>query len=231
MYYALGALLSTGHPCSEIESVIVQPRCFHPDGPIRSWVFPAVEIIDFAADVAKFATLTEDPKAELVPGEHCRFCPAAGVCPKLQQNALETAKQDFSPVTAYDPVALGAALEALPMVEGWVKQVREFAYQEAASGKSIPGWKLVAKRPTRRWIDEKKVEEFLELRSRLPQSLTHEEPALKSPAQIEKLIGKALKDDLAELIVSESSGNTLAHESDKRPAVKALAFEQFTALE
>lgn len=33
MYYALGALMKTKAACSHVEMVIVQPRCFHPDGP------------------------------------------------------------------------------------------------------------------------------------------------------------------------------------------------------
>lgn len=89
LYYGLGALLSTGVPCTEVELVISQPRCPHKLGPVRRWALPAVEMIEFAADLAIYATRTEDPNAELVDGRHCWFCPAKSLCPRIREKSLE----------------------------------------------------------------------------------------------------------------------------------------------
>lgn len=229
MYYGLGALISTGYPCLEIELTIVQPRCPHPKGPIRKWKFPAIELIDFADDLRNFATRTEDPNAPLVPGEHCRFCPAAGVCPEIAKKAQAVAKAEFRSDLSYDPAQLSLTLEWLPAIESWIKNVREFAYAEAQHGRTPPGWKLVQKRATRKWKDQERAEKTLAHWFGNDDDIF--EKSLKSPAQIEKLLSsKKEKAKLAELVLSESSGLALAHESDPRPAVKADAKAEFEVI-
>jgi len=81
MYYGLGALLSFGYPCETVDLVVVQPRCPHVGGPIRSWRIDSFRLLDFAADLVEFAKCTEEPDAPLVPGDHCQFCPANFYCP------------------------------------------------------------------------------------------------------------------------------------------------------
>ena len=225
MYYAIGALLSTGHPASLVEMVIVQPRCFHADGPVRKWAIPAIELLDFAADLKEAAEKTKDPNAPLVPGDHCHFCPAKGICPKLQETALEAAQNEFSNALPYDPGKLAHYLTILPAIEAWTKGVREFAYREALHGRCPPGFKLVQKRAMRRWKDEQFTHETLKALGWKPEQI--EDRKLKSPAQLEKLVGK---DHVANLVVSESSGLTLAPEDDKRPAAKVDAAAEFTVI-
>jgi hypothetical protein len=49
-YYALGALLSNPTwNALTVELVIAQPRCDHEQGRIRSYKFPAIDLIDYAA--------------------------------------------------------------------------------------------------------------------------------------------------------------------------------------
>lgn len=79
-FYALGALLSLKIPCETVEMVIVQPRCKHDLGPIRSWEVPSIHFVDFAADLKVYAKRTEEENAPLVGGKHCRFCPANKIC-------------------------------------------------------------------------------------------------------------------------------------------------------
>lgn len=226
-YYALGALLSTNFKCATVESIIAQPRCPHEDGAIRRWSYPVVSLIDFALDVAFLATKTEDPNAELVPGSHCRFCPAgaAGVCPAIQERALALAKEEFTDTESYDPQKLATILTWLPTLESWAKAVREFAYAEAVRGKTLPGWKVVEKRATRKWRDPESVPTALSTILKPDQIF---EQKLRSPAQIEKI---AKKIELDTLTVSISSGYTLVPESDKRPAAAVDAKSEFERLE
>lgn len=219
MYYALGALNSTKYGCEEVEIVIVQPRCPHEDGAVRRWRFTSTALIDFAADLAEFARRTEDPNAPVVPGDWCRFCPASGTCPAVHEKAMLVAKEEFRSGLTYDPVKLKQTLDALPMLEAWIKSVREFAYGEAIHGRAVPGWKLVAKRATRRWKNESDVAEFLKNEFAFSDDDVFDR-SVKSPAQVEKLLSKEAKDLICEFVVSESSGLTLAPESDKRPAAK-----------
>jgi hypothetical protein len=226
-YYGLGALLSTGFKVSEVELVIVQPRCPHPDGPIRKHRLSAIELLDFAADLVEAAKRTEDPNAALVPGDHCRFCPAAAICPELHKKSVALAQQEFTPAFTYDPEKLAKTLDMLPVMEAWIKNVREFAYREAEHGRTPPGWKLVEKRATRKWTNEDEVGSTLQKYDR---ELWEEsfETKLKSPAAIEKIMGKKeFEHVLGHTILKESSGHTLAPESDKRPAIQLNAARAF----
>jgi len=85
----------------------------------------------------------------------------------------------------------------------------------------VPGYKLVAKRSTRQWVDEKEAAHWLDGKG--VEDIF--ERKLKSPAQAEKLLKEKLP---GELVVSISSGNTMASEDDPRPAV-VLIGQQLTA--
>ena len=83
----------------------------------------------------------------------------------------------------------------------------------------LPGWKLVAKRGTRKWADEQKaIAALTEL------GIDPYKKELLSPAQAEKKV-KNLPEGLT---VSVSPGDTLAPESDPRPAVLQIG-QQLTA--
>lgn len=222
-YYALGALATTGLPCLKVEVVIVQPRCTHEDGEIRRWEFSSNDLLDFAATLAEDAKKTEDPNAELVPGNHCRFCPAAATqCPAIRDQASALAKIEFKKDLPYDPARLTKALDFIPAFEAWIKQVKEFAYSEAINNRPPPGYKLVEKRSTRKWIgDEKEITDYVTSALNRPIDDCFERK-LKSPAQMEKMFSKRLVDKLRDFVTTESSGYTLAKDSDKRPAAMVL---------
>ena len=224
MIYALGALLSVGQEAviRTVTVTIVQPRIDHEDGRVRSWTFEAKDLLSFAADVEESATRTRDPNAPLAAGEWCGFCPARHVCPELEKRQHAITAAEFTALTPYDPVKFAQALDAIPLVEARIKALREFAYEEAERGNPPPGYKLVAKRATRKWLSEDAVRTWAEAIAVDP----FEEPALKSPAALEKELSKEHKKEMAQYVESVSSGHTLVHESDKRPAVhKALAQE------
>lgn len=225
-YYALGALVTTKFNPKRVVKTIVQPRCAHPAGPVRSVEMDAIDLLDFSVDLKDYAKATEDPNAPRNPGDWCRFCPAAAICPDLAKRATEVARIEFSHALSYDPQTLKLALDSRDILKAWLKNLDEFAYAEAEAGRCPPGYKLVAKRATRKWRNEGDVIEHLQNQGVRPEVMY--ERSLKSPAQLEKIIDKKV---LAEFVVAESSGHTLAPESDKRPAVRPSAKDEFTALE
>lgn len=139
---------------------------------------------------------------------------------------------EFKP-EAYDPRALAETLKLLPAIEGWAKTVREFAYGEAQHGRCPPGFKLVDKRPTRKWksLEESTVEAELE-KIGLAKTDIYAPRELKSPAQIEKIIGKGKKNEdklavIGALCQAVSSGTKLVPESEPGDPVKRSAQEDF----
>jgi len=236
--YALATLLTFGYPAQQVTATIVQPRCPHPDGPVRSVTFDVVDLIDLHADLSAAVSVVGDAEQHapeallnagfLVPSEKgCRWCRAASVCPALKRKAQTLAKQVFTKGEPYDPKALAETLDFLPILEGWIKNTREFAYEEAEKGKPIPNWKLVEKRATRKWRSDGEVAQALS--AYIPTSELYERKII-SPASAEKLLPKEHRTLLDELCVKESSGHTLVSESDKRPAIRVDAKSAFANL-
>lgn len=95
-YYALGALTTLNYPCEFVTMTIVQPRCYHPAGPVRSWTVQSLHFLDFEAQLIAAAKDTQKRKTKLVAGEHCVFCPAKLDCPEKQSGAVGEAKKQFN---------------------------------------------------------------------------------------------------------------------------------------
>lgn len=234
VYYAIGAARAKANRGIDAVHIgIVQPRADHDDGPVRWWTIDGVDLMDWQSDIVAAAKRTEEPDAPLNPGSWCRFCPAAGICPALENKALEEARADFaddgtlhvSDPATYTPEGLARTLEHVNLIQTWINRVHEFAHAEAEAGRCPPGWKLVEKRANRTWTNEDHVVQALKDYG-LDEGDLYEKK-LKTPAKVEKTIGKKNADILSDLVEKRSSGTTLAPESDKRPAVKPEAASEF----
>lgn len=231
-YYALGALLELGYPADEVEMVIVQPRCPHPDGPVRRQRIKAIDLIDFRADLVDFARATEDPNAPLVPGDHCRFCRAAGTCPALHEKSKEIAQRQFRSDLSYDPQVLSDTLKWLPVLEAWCKSVREFAYGEAEHGRCPPGFKLVQKQGRRTWANPEESLHALAKRVGVDVNDLHRHQPLPLGEAKKVLQGTGMKVKEADALLDEytvipDTGTALAPEDDRRPAVRKNPHDHF----
>lgn len=238
-YYALGAMVTLKYPAKSIGQHIFQPRCPHHDGPHRSSQIDALDALDFAGYLVASVKETEKPDAAIRAGDWCRYCPAAGVpgrCPVQGQLARDMVEKEFLPALQYDPQELRVWLDRLPIMEAQIKAVREFAYNEAEAGRTPPGYKLVEKQAREKWQPGITAEDVAKIATLAEgASDLHEEPSLKSPAQLRKLVpGKNDKEraaKLAALTVKESSGHTLVHEDDRRPAIALAASQDFLPVE
>jgi len=237
MYYGLGALSQIKTPIDKIVLTIVQPRCYHPDGPVRSCEVDSVELVEFGFELVDDAKKTEVPDAPIVAGDHCRFCPAASICPALSERALAVTEAAFQRVEEYDPEKLAKSLSLIPQIEAWIDAVNKFAYRQAEQGNPVPGYKLVQKIAREKWV-EGTSEDTMWKEFRID---AHEcnEVSLKSPAAVRKMVKEKFKGKyenilsdklfmLDQLTQKVSSGLTLVPESDKRAAVASgsqTAFE------
>jgi hypothetical protein len=225
MAYGLGALTSLAEiDPDEVRTVkthVFQPRV---SGLAVPDTIPTIDLLMWGAD--EVAPIVAEIMAdgainrEYVTGEHCRFCPALAHCPAMRDRATQAAQKAFgsSPVL---PVAMSADELAAVMVEvevvgPFLDAVAKEALLRVASGQTVPGYKLVAKRGRRVWAaSPSDVETVTGL---LPDDLF--EPAqIKSVAQVEKLLPKKDRAALKPLIELKSSGYSLASASDPRPAV------------
>ena len=192
---------------------MLQPRCEHPDGPIRSWETDSIDVLEFAGEVKEISELANSDDAPLAAGDHCRFCKASGTCPELRDSAFRAAKTEFNKVDnlkGADPAEfsrkeIGEILDAADVLDQWIKAVREHAHRMAEVGETPDGWKLVDKRAVRKWAEDGPTEMFLtEVLGQSDSDIFSYK--IKSPAQIEKIVGKGKIDHL---VIAESSGTKL----------------------
>jgi hypothetical protein len=213
MFYAAAAMRTEEakwafEGVDEVECIIVQPPM------IRRWVTTKERIAAFELELVSAVKQAQSPNAKLMAGEHCRWCNAKPICP-VMNGAVDRALK--TQLDGIDTVTMGQLLQSADLLEAWLKDIRALAHEVLDKGGKVPGYKLVAKRSTRQWADEKAAVEFLGDKA-FKQELV-------SPAQAEKLLKTKLP---AELVVSISSGNTMASEDDPRPAV-VLIGKQLTA--
>ncbi len=243
LYYGLGAAIAKpGRSLTAVELVVVQPRCPHPDGPVRRWRIDAVDLLEWAAELVTAAEATARTDALFHAGSHCKFCPAAAICPSLREHVQSTTRAEFNvddSGSVSDPETLSGeelaqVLKEASVIEDWLRRVREFAHGEAESGRVPPGFKLVAKRANRKWRDVTEAERVLK-NMRLTRAESHE-VKFKTPAKIEtvlksKKVPATKMDRFKDLVIKESSGSTLVDESDPRPPLRPHAQEEFQAVE
>lgn len=228
VYYALALSHQYHHNFSEVELVVIQPRAYHESGEtIRTVILPIETLLSWGERFRNGVMETSDPKAPLKAGSWCKFCPAATICPELKENAMQSAQIVFDDERGLESVPepkmiqlphLGTILDACDRLEDWIGKVREHAYHVLERGNDVPGWKLVQRRGIRKWIDEESA--AAEAKEHFGKS-AFAKPKLLSPAQFEKLSPAASK-WVETRAKAESSGTTLARETDKRPAVRPL---------
>lgn len=245
-YYAIGAALWLGptKPVTEVEVTIVQPN--GSTEAVRRVTYTVPELVEWAKELVARAKLTQMPDAPLQAGAWCRFCPAAVDCPARASEALAVAQIEFADGVALsdtmpDEVRLMSGerkaeiLTKAALLEGWLKDVRQSAFDDLKRDpNSVPGWKLVDKRPVRSWRDEQEAATAIRRLGADPYSTEVISPAQAEAAVAETLPGKtkkartvAAKEALAGFVQSVSSGPTLAPEADPRPALPAAGSEFF----
>jgi len=224
-YYGLGAWKK--HPDVDlIIMTIVQPRCEHKDGPIRSHKIKSSELVRRGTLLVNAAKKTEKKDAPLKAGEWCRFCPAAGACPEIHREAIDTAMTDFNepnflPVEKLTDEQIARIIKNSSLIKGFLADVSSLAETRLNAGENIGGLKLVNKKRRRDWT--KTIDELV---STFGEDII--EKKLLSVAKAEKLFGK---NSVLEHHASIETGVTVAHESDRRKPVKALAVDDFEKIE
>ncbi|CAK0776945.1 hypothetical protein CCP4SC76_6250001 [Gammaproteobacteria bacterium] len=118
---------------------------------------------------------------------------------------------------------IGALLPRLDEVAQWVKDVQDYAFEQARNGMPVPGHKLVYGRANRYWSNKSAVIELLQAQG-FERSTFLSETLAGIPA-VEKLLGGKRKAApvIGSLIVQPQGSPTLVPESDPRPALHSVA--------
>jgi len=196
-------------PGCRVTLAIVQPN--NRDLPVlRTHETTITELFDWSRKLV-WAVEHGDDETLLNTGDHCRWCPAKLTCPKLTADAQRAVVEWVDPYNM-TPEVIGDALARAETLEIQIKALRTYAHTRLEHSAAVEGWKLVAKRGTRKWLDEDDVVTWAK-KSRVRMTDLYDKK-LKSPTQLSKLT--EVPD---ELITKASAGTTLARSDDKREAV------------
>ncbi|MDL2252641.1 DUF2800 domain-containing protein [Ruminococcaceae bacterium OttesenSCG-928-I18] len=213
--YALGALMAYRlfYDIGTVNLHIVQPR----NGGTQSWSLTRDELIDWGVQVLRPAAKEAfEGSDRFQEGEHCRFCKAKATC-KARSDVF-TALEDFGEKAPelLSNEEIGGILEIGQRLKKWVSDLEEYSLAAVLRGEEIPGWKVVAGRSVRSFVDTEAAFESLK-EAGVETELLYERKPL-SLAQLEKMLGKKKFGELVgDHIVTPMGKPTLVVQSDKRP--------------
>ena len=241
--YALGCINEYGY-LGKIDTVtlaIVQPRIEH----IETWDVDVADLLTWGEKVVRpTAELAMSDDAPVVPGEkQCQWCKISATCKAQAEHHLAVVGQQFDnldeaprlpDVNDVSAEQMSYTLTHAKAITKWLGKVDKHAYEILLHGGTLPGLKLVEGRSIRRWCAADEVVEG-ELDLTVTSSISSDDlytRKIKSPTQLEKLMGKTDFANYMGHLVEKSTGKpTLVPESDKRPPFelsKALGFEDIS---
>lgn len=213
--YGLGALEAFAmlYDIERIRMTICQPRL----DMVTSETLTVDEILDWAeTEVRPRAEMAMAGEGDFVVGDHCRFCKARKTCRSRAEYNLELTKMEFKSADLLEDSEIGEILRKADQLADWVKDINEYALEEAIGGKKWDGWKLVEGRSNRKYLDDIKVAD--KLKDAGYEEAAIYEKKLYGITAMEKVVGKKTFGELLnELIIKPQGKPTLVPQSDKRP--------------
>lgn len=124
---------------------IYQPRAFHVDGIYRTRTLTLRQLYTEIEEVVEAGRLCFDANPYANPGRHCKYCPAAHVCPAVSTEMYDALTfAQGSTARHMTGQELSNQLEFLAMAEDVLKGMKTAIEAEANArmdaGKHVPGW-------------------------------------------------------------------------------------------
>ncbi len=213
--YALGALeiFDVLYDIDTVQMSIFQPRKAN----VSVFRMPKDDLLEWAdTELSKKAKLAANGQGDFSCGEWCRFCKARADCRERARYNLELAKYEFASPALLEDSEIADILGRIDSLTEWASDVKEYALQQAITGKEWSGWKLVEGRSNRRYTDENAV-----IQAAHTAGYTDIfRKSLIPITEMEKLMGKtAFVEILGKLVTKPHGKPTLVPASDRRPAI------------
>ncbi len=251
--YALGVLGEyiddEGSLTVDIDTIvyhIIQPRL----GGIKTWSESVDDLLTWRDEVLApglTKSLYGAPEgATYEPSElACQWCPARGSCPALTEQRVNEAAELFDVIVdaeytdgpgAFPETAsltndrLGELLTMAKGIKDIYSDLREEAQRRLHRGDAVPGFHLVNYSPGRHWSENIGDDPMATLSGILPINTAKKlftEPALMSPPQVEKVLGKEVFPKVESLIVKPEKRPVISTgPNDRRKAWEGKPPEQ-----
>ena len=214
MCYALGALeLFDGiYDIDTVSMTIYQPRRSN----VSTYAISKEDLYLWADEVLKpTSDLAYAGEGSFSCGEWCGFCKAKYDCRARAEANMVLARYDFKLPPLLEDDEIEDILIHIDDLVAWASDIKEYALQQAISGKEWTGLKLVEGRSNRKYTNEDAV--VVAVRNA---GLDPYEHKVLGVTAMQKLLGKSLFDELLAAYIEKPQGKpTLVPESDKRPAM------------
>lgn len=218
LLYAAGALDVFGalYDFDKITTHIYQPRI----GNVSESTITVSALEDWLETVVK-------PKADLAskgdgdqrPGDWCRFCKVRAKCKARADFDIEAVKAsgfDTDP-NLLDKEDIESILPMLDELQSWIKDLSQYALDQALQGVHYKGFKVVEGRSNRKVVDDKGLIDALH-KMGYEDDVIMTKPKLQTITALEKAVGKKMFTGIAMPYIEKPKGKpTLVPESDKRP--------------
>ena len=220
MIYGLGAYekFDFEYDIRRVRMTIIQPRIDN----LSEYEVTTAELLSWAIkELEPKAKEAYSGNGKQQPGDWCQFCKVKHTCRALVNLCKETA-QNNAQLLSTDELAKDV-LPMLPIIKTWLAGVEDYALQQALSGVSLPGWKLVEGRSNRKIVNVEGAATAL-INAGYAKTAIYKPRELCTITELEKMVGKKQFAALCADFIEKPKGKpTLAEESDKRPALDPVA--------
>lgn len=211
--YALGALhlFESIYDIQTVRMTIFQPRRDN----VSTAEISAEELLSWADEVLiPAAILAAKGEGDYKAGKHCQFCKIKATCRKRAEYNLQLAQYDFAVPDTLADDEISMILDRSETFIGWINDIKDYALEQAISGKQYPGFKVVEGRSNRRYTNDDAVAAVVTDAGYDPY-----ERKLMGVTAMTKLLGKKKFDTLLGTLIEKPKGKpTMVPVSDKRPA-------------
>jgi hypothetical protein len=182
------------------------------------------DLLRWADEVlAPTARLALEGKGDFKAGDHCQFCKVKATCRKRAEYNLELARYDFAMPATLENLEIDAILMKVDQLTSWAADIKEYALNQALLGTDYGHFKVVEGRSNRKYTNEEDVAKVV-----LDAGYDPYEKSVLGITAMSKLLGKKKFDELLGSLTFKPQGKpTLVSKSDKRPAMKNTAQEDF----
>jgi len=195
--YAIGLMdfLGLTEEDCVLELTVVQPRSYHPDGPVRTWRVAPSKLRAFVNTMHQSAVEALSPNPSTHTGAHCLDCKARSACLTYQQatggimDYIGKAQPNLQ-----TPNDIGRELALVQdmrqRLKGRETGLEAMAEHFARQGKAIPGFSMQSKAGRLKWLEDTNVAEVEGMVLALTGQSALKPPALLTPTQTKKLFKK-----------------------------------------
>ena len=165
----------------------------------------------------------------------CKWCRVAPICKANHAYNMLLAEQVFTAYTAIsddnddliEPGIFNNILDKGKQFKNYLTIIHDYIQEQLTVKGSFPGYKLVAGKTMRKWIDEKAVDEWIEKDCVIDTTDIYE-VKMKSPAKLEKLCKSYKKNDDFIALYTKHNKPIVVNADDKRPEYTAVTvFDEY----